>query len=47
MRLHEMSISAIQHALSAGELSAREIARQTLEAIARVNPQIGAWTAVT
>lgn len=47
MRLHEMSISAIQHALGAGELSAREIARQTLEAIARVNPQIGAWTAVT
>jgi len=42
-----MSISAIQHALGAGELSAREIARQTLEAIARFNPQIGAWTAVT
>ncbi len=36
MRLHEMSISAIQHALGAGELSAREIARQTLEAIARL-----------
>ncbi len=47
MTLHEMSISAIQQALSAGELSAREIARQTLEGIARVNPQIGAWTAVT
>lgn len=47
MRLHEMSIGDIQQALSAGELSARDIARQTLEAIARVNPQIGAWTAVT
>lgn len=47
MTLHEMSISAIQRALSAGELSAHEIARQTLEAIARVNPQINAWTAVT
>lgn len=47
MTLHEMSISAIQQALSAGELSAHEIARQTLEAIARVNPQINAWTAVT
>ena len=47
MRLHEMSISAIQQALSAGELSAREIARQTLEDIARINPQINAWTAVT
>ena len=42
MTLHEMSISAIQHALGAGELSAREIASQTLEAIARVNPQINA-----
>ena len=47
MTLHEMSISAIQQALSAGELSAREIARQTLEDIARINPQINAWTAVT
>ena len=47
MTLHAMSISAIQQALSAGELSAHEIARQTLEAIARVNPQINAWTAVT
>ena len=47
MRLHEMSIGDIQQALSAGELSARDIARQTLEAIARVNPQINAWTAVT
>ncbi|MEB6576835.1 AtzE family amidohydrolase [Enterobacter quasiroggenkampii] len=47
MTLHEMSISAIQQALSAGELSAHEIARQTLEAIARVNPQINAWTTVT
>lgn len=42
-----MSISTIQQALSAGELSAHEIASQTLEAIARVNPQINAWTAVT
>lgn len=47
MRLHKMGISAIQQALSAGELSAREIARQTLEDIARINPQINAWTAVT
>ena len=42
MTLHEMSISDIQQALSAGELSAHEIARQTLEAIGRVNPQINA-----
>jgi aspartyl-tRNA(Asn)/glutamyl-tRNA(Gln) amidotransferase subunit A len=33
MTLHEMSISAIQQALSAGELSAHEIARQTLDAM--------------
>ncbi len=33
MTLHEMSISAIQKALGTGELSAGEIARQTLESI--------------
>jgi aspartyl-tRNA(Asn)/glutamyl-tRNA(Gln) amidotransferase subunit A len=33
MTLHEMSISAIQKALGTGELSAGEIARQTLDAI--------------
>ena len=37
MRLHEMSISAIQQALSAGELSAREIARQTLEDLSLIH----------
>lgn len=47
MKLHEMRISDIRKALATGELSALEIARQTLEAIARVNPQINAWTTVT
>lgn len=47
MTLHEMSISEIQTALVAGDLSATGIAHQTLEAIARVNPKINAWTTIT
>ena len=47
MTLHEMSISEIQQTLSAGDLSAHDIARQTLEAITRINPHINAWTTVT
>jgi aspartyl-tRNA(Asn)/glutamyl-tRNA(Gln) amidotransferase subunit A len=47
MTLHEMSISAIQKALGTGELSAGEIARQTLDAITRINPQLNAWTTIT
>ena len=47
MKLPEMTIHEIQRALAAGELSAKEIARHTLENIARVNPQINAWTHVS
>lgn len=47
MKLPEMTIHAIQRALATGELSAKEIARHTLENIARVNPQINAWTHVS
>ena len=47
MKLPEMTIPDIQHALGTGELSAKEIARHTLENIARVNPQINAWTHVS
>ncbi|MDJ1656941.1 AtzE family amidohydrolase [Raoultella sp. Ech2A] len=47
MTLNQMTISEIQRALQAGELSAREIARRTLDDIARVNPHINAWTTVT
>lgn len=47
MKLPEMTIHAIQRALASGELSAKEIARHTLENIARVNPQINAWTHVS
>lgn len=47
MKLNEMTIHDIQRALTSGELSAKEIARHTLENIARVNPQINAWTHVS
>lgn len=47
MKLHEMSIADIQQSLAAGDLSASDIARQTLTAIEQINPQINAWTTVT
>ncbi len=47
MKLHEMSIADIQQSLAAGDLSASDIARQTLAAIEQINPQINAWTTVT
>lgn len=47
MTLHPFTIAELQRALHEGELSAREIARQTLDDIARANPQINAWTEVT
>lgn len=47
MTLHHFTIAEIQRALHDGELSAREIACQTLDDIARVNPQINARTEVT
>lgn len=47
MKLNQMTIAGIQRALAAGELSAREIARHSLDDIARVNPQINTWTQVT
>ena len=47
MKLPEMTIHDIQRALASGELSAKEIARHTLENIARVNPQINAWTHIS
>lgn len=47
MKLNQMTIAGVQRALAAGELSAREIARSSLDDIARVNPQINAWTQVT
>ena len=47
MKLPEMTIHDIQRALTSGELSAKEIARHTLERIAQVNPQINAWTDIS
>lgn len=47
MKLCHMTIEDIQRALAQGELSAREIAGDTLTQITRVNPAINAWTHVT
>lgn len=42
-----LTIRELQSALAKGELSAREIARQTLSDIEQFNPAINAWTHVT
>lgn len=42
-----LSLTQLRHAFQQGDLSAREIAQQTLDAIARHNPRINAWTEVT
>jgi len=47
MKINEMPIRDIQQALRSGQLSAREIALNALNAIERINPQINAWTTVT
>ncbi|MEB5834656.1 AtzE family amidohydrolase [Pantoea dispersa] len=47
MTLAALSISQLQQALAQGDLSARDIAQQTLAAIEQYNPAINAWTAVT
>ena len=47
MTLTEMTIADIQRALADGELSAREIARRTLDDMAQVNRRINAWTQIT
>lgn len=47
MKLHEMSIASVRQALAAGDLSAQEIARQTLASIDQANPRLNAWTTVT
>lgn len=45
--LSELTIANISALLAKGELSAREIARQTLEQINTANPQLNAWTRIT
>ncbi|MCS3429853.1 AtzE family amidohydrolase [Klebsiella sp. BIGb0407] len=47
MKLNQMTIADIQDALAGSELSARDIARITLDDIARVNPHLNAWTHIT
>ncbi|MBV4365655.1 AtzE family amidohydrolase [Erwinia phyllosphaerae] len=47
MTLPFLSIVELKSALTKGELSAREIAQQTLDRIEQSNPTINAWTAVT
>ncbi|MEG3128405.1 AtzE family amidohydrolase [Pantoea cypripedii] len=47
MKLSALSISALQQALSNGEISARDIAEHTLSAIEQHNPALNAWTEVT
>lgn len=42
-----LSIAELQCTLAKGELSAREIAQQTLESVEQLNPAINAWTQVT
>lgn len=47
MKLASLSITQLQQALTQGDLSARDVARQTLQAIEQHNPALNAWTAVT
>lgn len=47
MNLASFSIAGLKQALAAGELSAREIAEQTLSDIEQHNPAINAWTHIT
>ncbi|QKJ85961.1 AtzE family amidohydrolase [Paramixta manurensis] len=47
MNLSSLSLSQLRSALNNGELSAQEIAQQTLAAIERHNPALNAWTEVT
>ncbi len=47
MKLSDMSIQALQQAIQKGELSARDVASHTLQAIRQHNPALNAWTEVT
>ena len=47
MKLASLSIKALNHALNQGDISAREVAQQTLNAIEQHNPALNAWTEVT
>ncbi len=47
MKLASLSIKALNHALNQGDISAREVAQQTLNAIEQHNPALNAWTEIT
>ena len=47
MNFSEMTIARLQQALVNGEVSARELAEQSLQSIGQHNPALNAWTQVT
>ena len=47
MTINALSISELRQARLRGEISATDIARQTLQSIATYNPRLNAWTEVT
>ena len=47
MNLNTLSVTELKSALVKGDLSAREIAQQTLSSIEQHNPTINAWTRIT
>ena len=44
MKLASLSIKALNQALNQGDISARVVAQQTLNAIEQHNPALNAWT---
>ncbi|PZL84703.1 Asp-tRNA(Asn)/Glu-tRNA(Gln) amidotransferase GatCAB subunit A, partial [Pantoea sp. ARC270] len=47
MKTGDVSIQTLQQAIRQGEISAREVAKQTLQAIEQHNPALNAWTEIT
>ncbi|MDH1167874.1 AtzE family amidohydrolase [Pantoea agglomerans] len=47
MRLGDVSIQTLQRAIQQGEISALEVAKQTLQAVEQHNPALNAWTEMT
>lgn len=47
MNISEFSVQALQQAIQRGDLSAREVAQQSLQEIEQHNPALNAWTAIT
>lgn len=47
MKLASLSIKALNQVLNQGDISARDVAQQTLNAIEQHNPALNAWTEVT